>query len=93
MLKIRWRFRRFQKASTTTIVVHAWPATPTFVIRDQLVHDTVQVYRLEEVRLKSEEIIQKQSFSSTAVMLLQVSREDIPGVRVERRTRSTAPPR
>ena len=47
------------------------------VIRDQLVHDTVQVHRLGEVRLKSEEIIQKQSFSSTCDILLHVSREDI----------------
>ena len=46
--------------------------------RDLIVHEVVPCYRIGEIRLRSEKIVQKSGFSRSADLMLQVSTTDEP---------------
>ena len=48
------------------------------LIRDLIVNEVVLPYRLEEIRLLSEDVVQKPGLSPTAEMLLKISQEEVP---------------
>ena len=48
------------------------------LIRDLTVNEVVLPYRLGEIRLRSEDVVQKPGLSPTADMLLKISQEEVP---------------
>ena len=48
------------------------------LIRDLTVNEVVLPYRLGEIRLRSEDVVQKPGLSPTAEMLLKISQEEVP---------------